>query len=152
MLMRPTVAQVTADDPATAAITPQPTMFTCRSRPGSQLSQGARPLNMSSDKRDRNRISPIQMNRGNAVSAQFQLASQMVEAKSDPAGAGVKNSRATYPTARSEIATQMPLPRNRNMAATRTIEVKAVPTAISYDTLCSSGGGSSPRTASMFSS
>ena len=42
---------------------------------------------MSSESRVRNRISPIQMNSGSAVSAQFQLASQTVEASSEPAGA-----------------------------------------------------------------
>ena len=37
----------------TPAITAQPTTFTCRSLPGSQLTQGDSPLNMSSDSRDR---------------------------------------------------------------------------------------------------
>ena len=103
--MRPTVAQVTALDPATAAITPQPMMLTWNSPPGSRASQGARPLNMSDDNRVRNRISPIHTNSGNAVSAQFQLASHTVPASSEPTGAGEKNAIATKPTVRSAGAT-----------------------------------------------
>src|SRR5918994_3727238 len=62
------VAQVADDDPDTAAKMPQPKMLTCISRPGSQPSQGARPSNISSDSRVRNRISPIQTNSGSAAS------------------------------------------------------------------------------------
>src|SRR3546814_5908716 len=105
MLIRPTVAQVTALDPATAAITPQPTTLTWSSPPGSRASHGASPLNMSDDSRVRNRISPIHTNSGSAVSAQFQLASHTVLASSEPAGAGENTASATKPTAISDSAT-----------------------------------------------
>src|SRR6478736_4311564 len=64
----PMVAQVAAELPDTAAKIVQPMMLVCSRRPGSRSSQGARPLNMSSDSRVRNRISPIQQNSGSAVS------------------------------------------------------------------------------------
>jgi len=62
------VAQVTADEPQTAPNSPQPSTLTCSSRPGRRLSQGARPLNICSARRVRNRISPIQMNMGSDAS------------------------------------------------------------------------------------
>ncbi|MNK92374.1 hypothetical protein D3C87_1124940 [compost metagenome] len=58
------VAQVAADEPDTEPKMPQPRMFTCISRPGSQLSQGESPENICSDSLVRNRISPIQTNSG----------------------------------------------------------------------------------------
>src|SRR5580765_3328760 len=58
----PIVAQVADEDPETAANIVQPMMLVCSSRPGTRSSHGARPLNMSSESRVRNRISPIQMN------------------------------------------------------------------------------------------
>ena len=118
-LIRATVAHVTEDEPATAAMTPQPTMLTCSRRPGNQDSHGASPLNMSADSRVRNRISPIQMNSGRAVSAQFQLASHTVVASSEPAGAGENTSRARKPTASSDIATQIPDASNASMKPNR---------------------------------
>ena len=66
----PTVVSVAADDPDTAANTVQPTTLVCKSPPGIRDSQGASPLNISSDRRVRYRISPIQMNSGSAVSVQ----------------------------------------------------------------------------------
>ena len=48
----------------------QPTTLVCSSPPGSRATQGASPLNMSSLNRVRNRISPIQMKSGSAVSVQ----------------------------------------------------------------------------------
>ena len=93
MLILPIVAHVTALEPATAAIIPQPTTLTCRSPPGKLDSIGARPLNISDDSLVLKRISPIQIKRGKAVKAQFQLASHKVLANSDPTGAGVKNSK-----------------------------------------------------------
>src|SRR3712207_2044419 len=95
--MRPTVAEQTEVDPVIAAMTAQPTTLTCSSLPGIQLTHGARPLNMSSDRRDRNRISPIQMKSGNAVSAQSQLESQTACAIIEPDRVGVKNSSAIQP-------------------------------------------------------
>ena len=49
------------------------------SRPGMRLSHGARPSNISSLSRLRNRISPIQMNSGSAASSQLALISQNAE-------------------------------------------------------------------------
>ena len=87
------VAHVTALEPATAAIRPQPTTLTCNNPPGNFDNIGASPLNMSEDNLVLKRISPIQINNGRAVKAQFQLASQSVLANKEPTGAGVKNSR-----------------------------------------------------------
>src|SRR5262245_36562727 len=43
------VAQVAADDPETEPKMPQPRIVVCMRRPGSRLSQGERPENISSD-------------------------------------------------------------------------------------------------------
>src|SRR5436190_11007798 len=61
------VAQVAADDPDTEPKIPQARMLTCISRPGSQRSHGARPLNISSESEVRNRISPISTKSGSAA-------------------------------------------------------------------------------------
>ena len=106
-------------------MTPHPTMLTCSRRPGSQDTHGANPLNMSADSRVRNRISPIQMNSGRAVSAQFQLASHTVVASSEPAGAGENTSRARKPTASSDIATQIPEASNASMKPNRMTVISA---------------------------
>ena len=88
---------MTALEPATAAIIPQPTTFTCNKPPGKLDNIGARPLNISEESLVLKSISPIHINKGNAVNAQFQLASHNVLARSDPTGAGVKNSNKMYP-------------------------------------------------------
>ncbi len=80
------VAAVAADEPEMAAKMPQPKTLVCKSRPGSRCIQGARPRNMSSDNFERNRISPIQMNIGSAVSAQEVLALHTVVPKLSPIG------------------------------------------------------------------
>ena len=74
------VAAVAAEEPETAANMAQPKMFTCRSRPGRRVSHGERPRNMSSERRVRKRISPIQMNMGRAARAQELEEPQMVVA------------------------------------------------------------------------
>ncbi len=71
MVILPMVAQVAAEEPETAANSPQPTTLVCSRRPGMRCIQGDRPVNMSSARRERNRISPIQMNIGRAVSSQL---------------------------------------------------------------------------------
>ena len=81
------VAQVAADEPDTAAKIVQPMMLVCSSRPGTRSSHGASPLNMSSDSRVRNRISPIQTNSGSAVSVHDDALPQIVTAIASPAGA-----------------------------------------------------------------
>lgn len=86
MVILPTVAQVAADEPETAAKMAQPMTLVCSSRPGSRFSHGARPLNRSSDRRVRNRISPIHRNSGRAVSVQLDEAPQIVTAMASPAG------------------------------------------------------------------
>src|SRR4249920_1073811 len=80
------VAQVAALDPDTAAKIAQPTTLVCSRRPGRCCTHGARPRNMSLDKRVRNRISPIQMNSGSAVSVQLDDEPQIVTAIASPAG------------------------------------------------------------------
>src|SRR6218665_587728 len=80
------VAQVAALEPETAAKMVQPTTLVCSRRPGRPCTQGDRPLNMSCDSRVRNRISPIQMNRGKAVSVQLEAEPQIVTAMASPAG------------------------------------------------------------------
>ena len=75
----PIVAQVAADEPDTEPKMPQPRMVVCISRPGTRLSHGARPSNISSDSRVRNRISPIQMNSGSAASSHEAFDSQNAE-------------------------------------------------------------------------
>src|SRR5690625_526295 len=120
--MRATVAQVTAEEPATAAMMPHPKTFTCNKRPGSQFTQGARPLNISSDKRVRNKISPIQMNRGNAVMGQPQLASHMAEIIIEPVGVSENTASAKTPTDNNPRAIQIPLANSTNKTAKRMAE------------------------------
>ena len=83
--------------------------MTCISRPGSQLSQGDRPRNISSDSRVRNRISPIQMNSGSAASVHEALLPQTVVASTAPAGMPpATNCMPAQPQAISAIAIQTP--------------------------------------------
>ena len=104
---------VAAELPETAAKTVQPTTLVCSSRPGQLASQGARPLNMSSDSRVRKRISPIQMKSGRAVSVQEEAPVQIVVIMASPAGLEVKSSMPTRATPSSASATQTPEPRRR---------------------------------------
>ena len=119
------VAHVAEVDPETAAKMPQPTTLTCMRRPGSRVSQGARPWNMSSDRRVRKRISAIQMKSGSAVSAQLPLAPHTVVAITVPAGAEVKRTIPASPTPRSESATQRPPVRSTNITASRARATRA---------------------------
>src|SRR5699024_11810438 len=112
--MRPMVAAVAAEEPDTAANTPQPTTLVCNSPPGNLFSQGARPLYISSDKRERNRISPIQMNSGSGASAQEDTEPQAEVPTTSPAGAVVNPSMANRPTLNSDNATQIPEPSMKN--------------------------------------
>src|SRR4051794_23633625 len=96
------VAQVAAEDPDTAAKIVQPITLVWSRRPGSLLSQGARPLNMSSDNLLRKRISPIHRNSGRAVSVQLDVEPQMVSIMLSPTGRCVKNSIATTATPSSD--------------------------------------------------
>ena len=110
----PTVSTVAAELPETAANTVQPTTLVCSSRPGRFAIQGLRPRNMSSDSRVRNRISPIQMNRGKAVSAHDDDAVQIVVIMASPAGRLVKRVMPTHATPISASPIQTPVPSKRN--------------------------------------
>ena len=83
-------AQVAAEEPDTEPNIPQHRMVVCMSRPGMRLSHGRRPSNISSLSLVRNRISPIQMNKGNAASSQLALLSQKAENRLLPGEVVVK--------------------------------------------------------------
>ena len=129
------VAQVAEVEPDTAAKMPQPTTLTCMRRPGSRVSQGARPRNMSSERRVRKRISAIQMKSGSAVRAQLPLAPHTVVAITVPAGAEVNSTNPARPTPRSERATHRPAVSNtaittRSTRATSTGSTAAHPSRV----------------------
>ena len=102
------VAQVAADEPETEPKMPQPRMVVCISRPGMRFSQGARPSNMSSERRLRNRISPIQMKSGSAASSHEAFDSQNEENRFLPGSVVVKKACPTQPQIASVIAIQTP--------------------------------------------
>src|SRR4030095_2256070 len=102
------VAQVAADEPDTEPKMPQPRMVVCISRPGTLLSHGARPSNISSESLLRNRISPIQMNIGNAASSHDAFDSQNDENRFLPGSVVVKNACPTQPQIASVSATHTP--------------------------------------------
>src|SRR6478672_3333917 len=106
------VAQVAAEDPDTAAKIVQPMMLVCNRRPGTRSSQGASPLNMSSDKRVRNRISPIHTKSGSAVSVQDDVVPQIVTAIASPAGRVENSVIPIQATPASASPIQTPLPRS----------------------------------------
>src|SRR3954451_3809773 len=112
------VAQVAALEPDTAAKIAQPTTLVCSSRPGSACIHGARPLNMSWLSRVRNRISPIQMNSGRAVSVQLAEDPQIVTAIASPAGRELKSCMPIHATPDSVRPIHTPLARIRNSAPT----------------------------------
>src|SRR3954451_5315355 len=106
-----TVAQVAADEPDTEPNTPQARTLTCISRPGTQFSHGAKPRNISSDSRVRNKISPIQMNSGKAASDHEALLPHTVVASTLPAGMPPPaNCMPAHPVAIRETAIQTPPP------------------------------------------
>ncbi len=110
------VAQVAADEPDTAAKIVQPMMLVCSRRPGTRSSHGASPLNMSSDSRVRNRISPIHTNSGSAVSVHDDAEPQMVTAIASPAGRDENSSMPIHATPASAMPIQTPLPSRTNSA------------------------------------
>src|SRR5262245_58877175 len=87
---------------------PQPRIVVCINRPGMRLSQGRRPSNISSLSRVRNRISPIQMNKGRAASSQLALLSQNAENRFLPGWVWMKNAWPTQPQIASVIAIHKP--------------------------------------------
>src|SRR5690606_10143685 len=108
------VAQVAADEPDTAAKMAQPITLACRSRPGRQVTHGARPRNMLADSLVRNRIAPIQMNRGRAVSVQLEAEPQMVTAMASPAGRTENSCMPIQATPVSVRPIHTPLPSSAN--------------------------------------
>jgi len=78
---------------------------------------------MSSEMRVRNRISPIQMNNGSAVSAQLVLAPHTVVAIRLPGGESVKSAIATQATPSRLSAIQTPAIRKAASAASSTTEM-----------------------------
>ena len=102
------VAQVAADEPETEPKMPQPRMVVCISRPGTRLSQGRSPSNISSLNRVLNRISPIQMNKGSAANSQLALLSQNAENKFLPGCVLVKNACPTQPQMARVMAIHTP--------------------------------------------
>ena len=118
------MVRVAAEEPETAAKIVQPTMLVCRSRPGSLSIQGVSPLNMSSDRRVRKRISPIQMKSGSAVRVQLEDELQMVVIIASPAGRVVKSSMPTQATPIKARPTQTPVPSSRK-STNRKMPVRA---------------------------
>ena len=120
----PTVVRVAADEPETAAKMVQPTMLVCSSRPGNGPIHGASPRNISSLRRVRYKISPIQMNNGSAVSDQLEDEVQMVVIMVSPAGRTVNKSIPTSATPSNASPTHTPVPSRRN-SVNRKIAVSA---------------------------
>src|SRR6476646_3068491 len=108
------VAQVAAEEPEIAAKMVQPTTLVCSRRPGRRSSQGARPLNMLSERWLRNRISPIHKKSGSAVSVQVEVEPQIVSIMLSPTGRLVKNSMPISPTPSSERPIHKPEPSTAN--------------------------------------
>src|SRR5690606_12861802 len=103
-----TVAQVAADEPLTAAKTPQARTGTWLRRPGIRRIHGDIPLKRSSETRLRNRISPIHMNRGSAASDHAADEDHRFEASARSMGAVENTSTPTMPERNSATATHTP--------------------------------------------
>ena len=127
------VAQVAADDPDTAAKIVQPMILVCSRRPGTRSSHGASPLNMSSESRVRNRISPIHTNSGRAVNVHDDADPQIVTAIASPAGREEKSSMPIHATPASAMPIHTPLPSRMNREAinsavtSRSMTIRHVP-------------------------
>ena len=149
--MRPTVAVVAADEPETAANSAQPRILTCSNPPGSRRVKGDSPVNRSEDSRERNRISPIQMNIGSAVRSQTFKDPQIFVARIDPVGAPVASSIATIPTARSARtrprgrAAARPNSTTRRMIDSVAISISPDPASPSRARSAARKAGSAPR-------
>ena len=115
----PTVATVAADDPEMAAKMAQPATLVCSRPPGRRASQGVRPLNSTSDRRERNRISPIQMNMGSAVSVHDDCAPQRIMAMESPVGRLVNSSMPIQAQPSRAAPTHTPEPNSANSDSTK---------------------------------
>src|SRR4029079_19492193 len=118
------VAHVAALEPDTAAKIAHPTTLVCSRRPGKHCTHGARPRNMSLDRRVRNRISPIQMNSGSAVSVQLDDEPHTVTAIASPAGRVLNNCMPIQATPDNFRPIHTPLPRIRNSATMSSVVIE----------------------------
>src|SRR4051812_45465500 len=105
---------------------PQPRMFTCSSRPGSQPSHGARPANISSESLVRKRISPIQTKSGSDASVHEALAAQNDWKRLTSGGELLKNWKPTYATTVMAIAIHNPVARSTKSRAMRIVATTSV--------------------------
>src|SRR5262245_1324586 len=143
------VAVVAVEEPDTAAKMPHASTLVCASRPGRRDIQGASPENIWSASRVRNRISPIQMKSGSAVSAQSVLPPNTVVASSAPALVLVKNATATPPTTTMAIAIHRPPARSTSSKAARIRLVSVSAIALAFGLLelrrCPIGRDAAPQ-------
>src|SRR3546814_16403460 len=102
----------------------QPTVLGCSSRAGTRSSDGASPVKRYCDRRERNRISPIQRNKGRAVSVQLDDAPQMVMAMASPAGRLENNSIPSQAVPARVRPTHTPPARNPKMDTTSMVMTK----------------------------
>ena len=131
--MRPMVAAVAADEPETAAKIPQLNMLTCSSLPGSLERPGDKPSNKSWERRVRNRISPIQINKGSAVSDQPVVALQDEVPSNNPILLLSIRLRPMIASPVSVSDTQMPLVNINSMQTTRIPPIRVI--SMGYSTL-----------------
>src|SRR4051794_14544185 len=117
--MRPMVAVVAVEEPDTAAKMPQASTLVCARRPGRRESHGARPVNIWLASLVRNRISPIRMKSGRAVSAQSVLPPNTVVERRAPGLALVKKPTAAAPTRIIEMAIHKPPPSSTRSSRAR---------------------------------
>src|SRR5690625_4514282 len=103
-----TVAQVAADEPLTAANTPEAKIPTCPNPPGIDRIHGARPVNKSFDIRERNKISPIQINNGRAAKDQSVEAPQIFVPSTSNTGALENSTTPTRPVINKAMDTHTP--------------------------------------------
>ena len=117
----PTVATVAAEDPEIAAKSAHPTIFTWINPPGNFCIHGDKPLNKFSDNFVLNNISPIQTNKGKAVSVQEDEVPHIVVAIASPTGREVNNIIPIVETPIMLIATQTPDPRKNKSTLIKNI-------------------------------
>src|SRR5512134_836895 len=104
------------------------------SPPGTQRNNGARPLNRSSEMRERERISPIQINMGMAANGQALLDPQIDVAITCPTGTEVNSVIPTKATPKRQNATHTPLPRKAKKTINKIAEYPNCSMAISSET------------------
>jgi len=102
----------------------RPYLGQANGRPGSSVEPDESPVNISSDRRERNKISPIQINSGRAVSVQLEEPVQMRVSMASPAGRVVNNSKPKYATPNSARPTHTPVPSSKNRTK-RNIPIRA---------------------------